>query len=213
MTTTTAAVAAEDSDRPLARSHGLAITISPSLLIPNPDELPATTHAKLSKLTRREQSSQESPSSPSPPSLGDKIAYISPDNRIVFPDLTENENGPATVSYLLSIHSRDYTFMNYRVDVDVGGGSSDGKAGEVVGVWDVMRGFKWDLKSTNRLLNGHMRTNDGTFVLEAMPLAKRNFYEERPACMISLPLETIIPPSPSRRWSFFLLTKAFSVTF
>lgn len=77
-------------------------------------------------------------------------------------------------SYLLDIHTRDTVFAPYRVDVE-----SDGR---ITGIWETFRGSPWE--DRGGLVAGNNGEKDA--LIEPKVLGRRNFYEERPGCMVSM---------------------------
>jgi hypothetical protein len=134
----------------------LRIQIPPSNILPNPNTLPASTHATLTSGTS--------------PQLD---APLRRDLILEFSNLT------IPGSYLLDIYSRDFTFAPYRVDISTLG---DGTA-SIDGVWETYRGTKWEDKGP--LLGGASADPTTTppqpqiVTVFAKVLAKKNFYEER----------------------------------
>lgn len=103
----------------LASAAKLTVSIAPSQLLENPNELPASSHAVLL----------------GPPG----IRYDAPlrrDNTFMFPDLE-------AASYLLTLHSRDYFFPPLRVDVTANPGES---SGHNISAWQTFRGNEWSNK-------------------------------------------------------------------
>lgn len=136
----------------------LTVTLPSSNILPNPNSLPASSHATLTTLSSG--SEQTYPLK----------ARLTRSSTFVFPDLAQSQQGGAK-SYLLDIHSRDYVFAPYRVDV-----SADGK---VIGVWETFRGHQWENRGAEKALGG---SGTGDVVVEARVLGKRGFYEQRPKC-------------------------------
>ncbi|OAX76851.1 hypothetical protein ACJ72_08856, partial [Emergomyces africanus] len=148
----------------------LTISIPASNLLPNPNALPASTHATLTTLRSAPSSSSPSSSSSSSgtsaPASGLHLkAPLSRQSNFVFRIPSGEGEGPQ--SFLLDIRSRDYIFAPYRVDVDAEGG--------VVGVWETYRGNAWDNRGAEK---GMVRVGD-VVVVEAKVMATRVFYEER----------------------------------
>lgn len=171
-------------------SSSLTIRIPPTQLLPNPHILPATTHTTLTSL------------SPTIPLLK---ARLTRSGKFVFHDLdnllrpSRNEDDSNTeaeeavkaqakstdggkekmISFLLDVHSRDYVFAPFRVDI-----SADGK---VVGVWETYRGNPWDNKGVERIVE---RDAEGkNVIVEAKVVGMRGFYEERAKCMFFYPIQ------------------------
>lgn len=151
-------------------ASSLTITIPPSNFLPNPNVLPAGTHATLTTLS-------ESPNG------NDNIlsAPLTSSSTFTFPSLpapSKSESGsgsqPKPKSYLLDIRSREYVFAPYRVDV-----AADGT---VIGVWETFRGNAW----SNRGAEMFVATVGGSaiedVIVPAKVLARRGFYEERSKC-------------------------------
>ena len=91
----------------------IRISIPPSTLLPNPNVLPASTHATLSTANGPELK-----------------AIIRKGNYIEFPSI------PTSGSHLLNIYSRDYTFAPYRIDISP-------TTSEITGAFESYRGTQW----------------------------------------------------------------------
>jgi hypothetical protein len=139
-----------------AAAANLRIQIPPSSLLPNPNTLPASTHATLTSGTS--------------PQLDVPLRR---DSILEFRNLT------IPGSYLLDIFSCDFTFAPYRVDIT----TKDGAA-VIDGVWETYRGTRWEDKGP--LLGGASSDPTTTphkpqiVTVSAKVLTKKNFYEERP---------------------------------
>ncbi|KAJ5698271.1 hypothetical protein N7462_000276 [Penicillium macrosclerotiorum] len=131
----------------------LTISIPPSTLLPNPQVLPATTHATLTTL-----------SADSDHRLTASLTHAS---TLVFPDLPTGQ--PA--SYLLDIRSGEYVFAPYRVDV-----AADGT---VLGIWETFRGNAWDNRGAEKYVVDVASKKSVDVVVEAKAIARKSFYEER----------------------------------
>lgn len=131
----------------------VSIPASPPLLA-NPATLPPTTHATL---------------------LGNSGVYhdarLSRSNTLVFKSI-------APGSYLLDIHTRDYHFAPFRVDVttEQAGADGVGAAEEKVEVWQTFRGNEWDNKG-QRLGEGK-----GDVVVALTPSGRKEYYQKREGC-------------------------------
>lgn len=148
-------------------SSSLTITIPPSTLLPNPNVLPAGTHATLTT------------SNPN----GHLTAPLTRSATFVFRNLNpQTQSQTQSQSYLLDIRSAEYVFAPFRVDV-----AADGR---VLGVWETFRGNPWDNRGTDKynvVVDGvatapaeveHVR-------VDARVVAKRGFYEQRAKCRFS----------------------------
>lgn len=133
----------------LTSAASLRIQIPPSNLLPNPNALPASTHATLT--------------SSSSPQLR---AVLRKGNFLEFPEI------PATGSYLLDIYSRDYVFAPYRIDIS----STDATATHISGAYETYRGTQWSDHGVPLTPNDRP-TDDLT--ISAKVLARKNFYEQR----------------------------------
>ena len=99
-------------------SASLRISVQASNLLPNPNVLPASTHAVLTSGT------------------GEPIrTVLKKGNYFDFTDIT------TTGSHLLDIYSRDYVFAPYRIDISP---SSDSSNTLVAGAWETYRGTRWE---------------------------------------------------------------------
>ncbi|KAH0840592.1 hypothetical protein FOPE_05989 [Fonsecaea pedrosoi] len=96
----------------------LRVTVTPSNILPNPNVLPASTHAVLT-------------SGSAPPIR----AVLRKGNYFEFPEISTSG------SHLLDIYSHDYVFAPYRIDISP---SSDSDGTVVAGAWETYRGTRWD---------------------------------------------------------------------
>jgi ER membrane protein complex subunit 7 len=132
----------------------LRINIPPSSLLPNPNTLPASTHATLT-----------SSAIPSP-----LRAVIRKGNYISFP------SSPAPGSYLLNIYTRDYVLAPYRIDI--------GPDLAIIGAFETYRGTQWSdhgvslIPGTTQLADTHTVKADA-LTINAKVLSRKNFYETR----------------------------------
>ncbi|KAF9883025.1 hypothetical protein FE257_004308 [Aspergillus nanangensis] len=143
-------------------ASALTITIPPSTLLPNPNVLPAGTHAALTSLPSSTQTKSGS-SLPHP-----LTAPLTRSSTFVFRNLPVSK----PESYLLDIRSPEYVFAPYRVDV-----AADGT---VLGVWETFRGNPWDNRGQEKFVvdvADSGKTSDVT--VEAKVLARKGFYEKR----------------------------------
>ncbi|PYI12137.1 hypothetical protein BO78DRAFT_392813 [Aspergillus sclerotiicarbonarius CBS 121057] len=139
-------------------TSALTITIPPSNLLPNPNVLPAGTHATLTTLT----------------TTGNN-------HRILTAPLTRSatflfHHLPASTkpeSYLLDIRSPEYIFAPLRVDV-----AADGS---LLGIWETFRGNPWDNRGAEKfIVDATAATSTASDVtVDAKVLVRRGFYEER----------------------------------
>lgn len=150
-------------------ASSLTITIPPSNLLPNPNVLPASTHATLTTLS-------ESPSEKGTGTENNILsAPLTTSSTFTFPILSKSEPGPGPRSYLLDIRSREYVFAPYRVDV-----ASDGT---VIGVWETFRGNAWSNRGMEMFVATVGGGNGiGDVIVPAKVVARRGFYEERAKC-------------------------------
>ncbi|KAF1353578.1 hypothetical protein BDV97DRAFT_291335 [Delphinella strobiligena] len=127
----------------------VSIPSSPPLL-PNPATLPASTHATLLGASGQHYD-----------------ARLSRSNTLVFKDL-----GPG--SYLLNIHSRDYFFAPFRVDVSLTeAGADESEAQELIQVSQSFMGNEW-----SNLGPSHGKQK-GELVVTLAPNGKKNYYQQR----------------------------------
>ncbi|KAJ5238701.1 hypothetical protein N7468_003320 [Penicillium chermesinum] len=131
----------------------LVISIPASPILPNPQMLPATTHATLTTL-------------PSAGNVHVLTASLSHSSTLVFPELPAQQE-----SYLLDIRSSEYAFIPYRVDV-----AADGS---ILGVWETFRGNPWDNRGVEKYVVDDSRQSPDSVVIEARAVGRRGFYEER----------------------------------
>lgn len=96
----------------------LRVSILPSTLLPNPNTLPASTHATLT-------SGSGQPTR----------AVLKKGNFFDFPDIQ------TTGSHLLNIYSRDHIFAPYRIDIS---SSSNSSKTAITGAWETYRGTRWE---------------------------------------------------------------------
>ncbi|KAK2746240.1 hypothetical protein FQN57_003362, partial [Myotisia sp. PD_48] len=142
----------------------LTISIPTSPQLSNPDFLLASTHATLTALSQ--------------PNGAIKVPltrYSTFEFGNIAPLPNSDPNPNAISSYLLDIHSRDYAFAPYRVDVS--------QSGAILGVWEINRGYPWTSKGIDKLQsttseNGQ-HANQHKLVIEARVLGKKEFYEQR----------------------------------
>ncbi|PLN77088.1 hypothetical protein BDW42DRAFT_177510 [Aspergillus taichungensis] len=141
----------------------LTVTIPPSNPLPNPNSLPAGTHATLTSLpssSHPEGSSGQQHKSKAP---------LSRSGSFTFHALPKSSS---PTSYLLDIRSAEYIFAPYRVDL-----SADGT---VLGIWETFRGNPWDNRGAEKFLADVSAPGSGRDVtVEAKVLSRRGFYEER----------------------------------
>ncbi|KAH9867657.1 hypothetical protein IAQ61_008251 [Plenodomus lingam] len=121
----------------------------PNTHLVNPSTLPSTTHATLQS---------------SGPPLD---AYLTRSN-------TFNFNNVSAGSYLATVHCRDYAFEPLRIDVSIEEAvEGSGEKKEMIRAWQTFLGNEWDNKGESRGEGGN------GLVIEARPLAKKYFYQER----------------------------------
>ncbi|KAJ9604818.1 hypothetical protein H2200_010933 [Cladophialophora chaetospira] len=95
----------------------LRVSVPASNILPNPNTLPASTHAVLTS------------------SSGQPItAVLKKGNYFDFSEI------PTTGSHLLDIYSKDYVFAPYRIDIS----SSSDSATVITGAWETFRGTRWE---------------------------------------------------------------------
>ncbi|THC89680.1 hypothetical protein EYZ11_010877 [Aspergillus tanneri] len=144
----------------------LTITVTPSNQLPNPNSLPAGTHATLTSLPTSRHGEENYNAV-----LHPLTAPLTRSGTFIFWDL----RSPKPESYLLDIHSAEYVFPPLRVDVSV-----DGK---VLGIWETFRGNPWENRGAEKFAVTTATSETTTEVLdvavEIKPLARRGFYEER----------------------------------
>lgn len=144
----------------------LTITIPPSNLLPNPNALPAGTHATLTSLPSSEHSKENAESISHPVS-----ASLTRSATFVFRTLPTSKSQ----SYLLDIRCAEYIFAPYRVDI-----AADGT---VLGIWETFRGNPWDNRGTEKfVVDPAAAASVSDVTVEAKLLARRAFYEERSKC-------------------------------
>lgn len=135
----------------LVLSASLRIDISPSTLLPNPNTLPASTHAVLISGT-------------SPP----QRAVLRKGNYLLFPTITTSG------SHLLTIFTRDYTFAQYRIDISPSTASEASL--QITGAYETYPGTQWSDHGIP-LTPAGQPTLDLT--LNAKILSQKNFYQQR----------------------------------
>ncbi|EAW14676.1 uncharacterized protein ACLA_000870 [Aspergillus clavatus NRRL 1] len=147
-----------------AVSSSLTITIPPSNLLPNPNTLPAGTHATLISLPSPGDTNNANSNLPHP-----MTAPLTRSASFVF----RNLKSAKPESYLLDIRSAGYVFAPYRVDV-----SADGA---VLGVWETYRANPWDNRGAEKFaVDAAAASPAATDVaVDAKVLGQRGFYEER----------------------------------
>jgi len=132
----------------------LTINIPPSAHLPNPNVLPATTHATLTT------SNQEHILS----------ASLTRSSTLVFRNIPSGH----PESYLLDIRSSEFIFAPYRVDV-----AADGS---ILGVWETFRGNPWDNRGAEKYVVDVANKRTVNVIVEAKVLGRKNFYQERAKC-------------------------------
>ncbi|KAK1141989.1 hypothetical protein N8T08_008312 [Aspergillus melleus] len=142
----------------------LTVTIPPSTLLPNPNALPAGTHATLTSLPSSEHTKNDAESVAHPLSTS-----LTRSGTFVFRSLHSSK----PQSYLLDIRSAEYVFAPYRVDV-----SADGV---VLGIWETFRGNPWDNRGAEKFVvdAAAAAAASGDVTVEAKLLTRRAFYEQR----------------------------------
>ncbi|PYH98356.1 hypothetical protein BO71DRAFT_316541 [Aspergillus ellipticus CBS 707.79] len=156
---------------PALATSALTITIPPSNLLPNPNALPAVSHATLTTISSSAFASASKTNSHLTAPLSRSATFT-----FRLPPSTKPE------SYLLDIRSPEFVFTPYRVDI-----AADGS---ILGVWETFRGNPWDnrgvekfvLTDVNPDVNGALTGSDLSTVdvnIEAKILTRRGFYEER----------------------------------
>ena len=98
-------------------SASLRISIPASNILPNPNTLPASTHAVLTSGSGQVTT-----------------AILKKGNYFAFSDIS------TTGSQLLDIYSHDYVFAPYRIDTSTSSNSST----QITGAWEIYRGTKWE---------------------------------------------------------------------
>ncbi|GLB01773.1 hypothetical protein AtubIFM57258_000183 [Aspergillus tubingensis] len=140
----------------------LTITIPPSAILPNPNVLPANTHATLTTFTKN---------------TNDNHHFTAPLSRSATFDFHHLPASSKPESYLLDIRSPEYVFAPLRVDV-----AADGS---VLGIWETFRGNPWDNRGAEKFVfdasapRGGNSGAEEAVMVEAKVLARRGFYEER----------------------------------
>lgn len=135
----------------LIAAASIRINIPPSTLLPNPNALPASTHATLTSS-----------------SGSDLKASIRKGNYIEFPSI------PTVGTHLLNIYTRDYALAPYRIDVALS--PTDPSVTEITGAFETYRGTQWSDHGV-ALTSGGKSTQ--SLVINAKVLARKNFYETR----------------------------------
>ncbi|KIW92625.1 uncharacterized protein Z519_06472 [Cladophialophora bantiana CBS 173.52] len=127
----------------------LRISVLPSNILPNPNILPASTHAVLTS------------------GSGQPIkAVLRKGNYFEFPEIS------TVGSHLLDIYSHDYVFAPYRIDISPS--SSDSAGTVIAGTWETYRGTRWDDRGV-----ALVATPTDQLDMSAKILSRKNFYEQR----------------------------------
>ncbi|KEF63463.1 uncharacterized protein A1O9_01441 [Exophiala aquamarina CBS 119918] len=126
----------------------LRVQIPASNLIPNPFTLPSSTHATLTSGTE-------------PP----RRALLRRGDYFDFSNIT------TVGSHLLEVHSRDFVFAPYRIDIAP---SADSAESVISGAWETYRGTKWEDRGVALVA---APTKD--LALSVKTLSGKNFYEQR----------------------------------
>ena len=143
----------------LVLTASLKLQFQSSVVLPNVNNLPPSTHATITS------------------SDGTVLkAQLKQDNTIVFPDIS------TLGSHLLSIHSRDYTFASYRIDTtphlpDV----------QIALAAQLFPGTQWSDTGSNLIpqqpdatsSSGSSVRTQSSLTLSTRVLAQKQFYEER----------------------------------
>ncbi|KAL4974366.1 hypothetical protein BDW66DRAFT_139961 [Aspergillus desertorum] len=150
---------------PATLSSKLAITISPSPLLPNPHSLPADTHATLTSISLAK---------PLKAPLTRSATFVF--SGLVAADYKEKHQDDLSGSYLLDIRSAEYVFAPLRVDLD--------ERGKVKGVWETFRGNEWGNRGVEKYVRpAGEKVGDGKgdedVVVEATAIGRKGFYEVR----------------------------------
>lgn len=151
------AAAATPAPAPLA---SVKLSLSPSPGLPNPNTLPASTHATLSSLGKSYR------------------AYLTAANTFVFDNVTAG-------SYLADVHCPAYGFTPLRIDVSVlETGADDQAVKEAAGkkytvrAWVTYRGNDWDNK-------GEALADVNGKGFEIRALGRKVFFADRASCVFS----------------------------
>jgi len=127
----------------------VSIPVSPPLL-PNPAALPPSTHATLLGSTGQYYD-----------------ALLTRTNTLEFKDL-------AVGSYLLNVHTRDFFFPPYRVDVSLSeAGDDESQSQELIQVWQTFMGNEWSNKGPSA---GEQR---GEVTITLPPNGRKDYYQRR----------------------------------
>ncbi|OOF94435.1 hypothetical protein ASPCADRAFT_208941 [Aspergillus carbonarius ITEM 5010] len=143
---------------PALATSALTITIPPSNLLPNPNFLPASTHATLTTLTTTENNHRI------------LTAPLTRSATFLFHHLPTSTKPE---SYLLDIRSPEYVFAPLRVDI-----AADGS---LIGIWETFRGNSWDNRGAEKFIVDATAATSTTsdVTVDAKVLARKGFYEER----------------------------------
>lgn len=138
---------------PLAQAAKLTVSIpaAPPLL-PNPAALPPSTHATLLGASGQHYD-----------------ARLTRSNALVFKDLKPG-------SYLLDVHSRDYFFPAFRVDVSLtspGADESESQSQELIQVWQTFMGNEWSN------LGPSYGEQKGELMVTLPPTGRKDYYQRR----------------------------------
>lgn len=136
---------------PLTKAAELTISIpSTSPLLPNPATLPPSTHATLLGSSGQHYD-----------------ARLTRASTLVFKNLTPG-------SYLLDIHTRDFFFPPYRVDVSLSeAGADEGGAQELIQVWQTYLGNEWINKGPSH------GEGKGELLVSLPPNNKKEYYQRK----------------------------------
>ncbi|KAK5056581.1 hypothetical protein LTR84_012113 [Exophiala bonariae] len=131
-----------------ALAASLRVQIPASNLIPNPYTLPSSTHATLTSGTE-------------PP----RRALLRRGDYFEFSNIT------TAGSYLLEVHSRDFVFAPYRIDLTP---SADRSESVISGAWETYRGTKWEDRGV-----ALVATPTKDLTLNVKTVSGKSFYEQR----------------------------------
>lgn len=167
----------------------LTITIPTSNVLPNPNTLPAGTHATLTTLSSSSHLQDDTADGTTKPyrESSPLVAPLTRSSTFVFRNLPRPPSNPKlnsnvaepSQSYLLDIRSAEYVFAPYRVDLD--------RDGSIVGVWETQRGSPWSNRGPEKFVASSSPDNvqagaAADVVFEARVVSRKSFYEERSKC-------------------------------
>lgn len=141
---------------PLCSAAALTLRIQPSQILPNPNNLPPSTHATLTANNGTILRSS-----------------LRRDNTIVFSAID------TTGTHLLSIFTKDYTFASYRIDTAISTTSTTGET-SITFAAQIYPGTQWSDTGPSLLPRTTTTSSSSTLTITPKLLGAKIFYTPRP---------------------------------